>query len=84
MPAPDQRVIIGRLDPEPLQHRIAEEAHWLVDRVRNQQMIAGFHEGQQRCGNRRETRRGHLAVMPAFKSRNGLSSARKVGVPRRP
>ena len=44
----EQRVVVGRLDAEALQHRVAEIARRAIDRVRDQQVVAGSQEGQQR------------------------------------
>ena len=50
----EQRVVIGRLDAEALQHRVAEIARRPIDRVRHQQMVAGLQAAHQRDRNRRE------------------------------
>ena len=52
----DQRVVVGRLDAEALQHRVAKIARRAIDRVGDQQVVARFEAGQQRDRNRREPR----------------------------
>ena len=65
----EQRIVVGRLDAEFLQHAVAEIPRRPVDRVRYQQVIAGLQAGEQRNRDRRKPG-GH---------QHGAGSAGKFG-----
>ena len=59
----DQRIEIGRLDPHPRENRIAEDARGTIDRIGDEDMVAGLdrrEQGQRDRGEagRREHRSG--------------------------
>ena len=55
IPAPILGVVIGRLDPHPLQGLVGEGAGGAVGQVRHQEMIAGAQRGHQRNDDRRQS-----------------------------
>jgi hypothetical protein len=38
----DERIVIGRLHPEPPQHAVAEHARRPIDGIRHQEVVAGL------------------------------------------
>ena len=64
--AADQWVVIGGLDAEPLQHVIAEAPRRPIDAVRDEHLVAGRHESEQRGGDGRQAGRREQRAVSAF------------------